>query len=237
MTDWRDTPIFILNHDRLDLGFRDLLVWLRRAQMTAIRVVDSGSTYPPLLDFYDSSAMRGITLIRAENLGYEAIWKMNLPSAILLPGQRYILTDADVVPDPACPLDLVHRMHEVADRFAPAKVGPAIRIDNLPECFAQRDHMRLCEADYWRRPVMGEDGEQVGWDAALDTTFALYEREWERWPLLESGGVRHIRLAAPYLVNHIPWFSDSANLSAEERYYRAHVAPNFSSSCPQPVVE
>ena len=227
--DWRDTPICILNHDRLDVGFRDLLAWLRRAGMTQIMVLDSGSTYPPLLDFYESPAMEGIQLVRARNLGPEAFWRLDfhLLPAIAKVG-RYIVTDADICPDLQCPLDLVRKMHEVADRYAPAKVGPAIRIDDLPECFAQREHMRMCESDYWLRKYPENDC----WNAALDTTFALYESGWTRWPLADQGGVQHVRLDFPYVVRHLPWYENSANLSAEAKYYRAHVENGYSSSCP-----
>ena len=40
---WHDTPVFIIARDRLDLGLRDLLAWLRRAEMTSICVIDNAS--------------------------------------------------------------------------------------------------------------------------------------------------------------------------------------------------
>ena len=233
--DWRDTPLYINNHNRLALGFRDLLLWLRRAEMTDITVLDNDSQFPPLLEFYQSPAMDGIKLIRLQNLGPEAFWRMDYH--LHQPG-RFIVSDSDIVPDAACPLDLVRKMHEVADRarFQPtggAKVGPALRIDDLPACYAERDHMRECESDYWLRKYPENDC----WNAALDTTMSLYQAGWLRWPLADQGGVPHVRLDFPYVARHVPWYSQSANLSEEERYYRAHVAPGYSSSCPQPIPE
>ena len=227
--DYRDTPVFINNFCNLDRGFRDLLAWLKRAGMTSICVIDNASQYQPLLDFYDSSAMDGIQIIHAgANLGPEAFWCLDLH---LKQHTRFIVTDPDVVPDPLCPLDLVGKMHEVADRFpGGAKVGPAIRIDNIPEHFAQRDHMRVCESDYWLRRYPEGDC----WNGAIDTTLALYEPTWTRWPLAEQGGVPHVRLHFPYVVNHVPWFEESAHPSEETKYYRSHVAPGFSSSCMVP---
>ena len=186
---WHDTPIYIISRDRLDLGLRQLIEWLRRAEMTSITIIDNASTYQPLLDFYNSPAMDGINLIRRDdNLGHEVFWRLDYH--LHQPG-RFIVTDSDVVPDKDCPLDLVRRMHEVADRFpGGAKVGPAIRIDNLPETFALRDHMRFCESDYWVRKYPEGDS----WNAAIDTVFAIYESGWTRWPLAEQGGVPHARL-------------------------------------------
>ena len=117
-------------------------------------------------------------------------------------------------------------------KSVPAKVGPAIRIDDLPAHYDQRDHMRFCESDYWLRKYPEGDC----WNAAIDTVFALYESTWTRWPLAASGGVQHVRLDFPYVVRHLPWYEDSANPSEETKYYRVHVAPGFSSSCMVPEV-
>lgn len=232
-TSWLDTPILINNYCNLDRGFRDLLAWLHRAGHTSIAVIDNASTYLPLLDFYASSPlMQNVQLIHAgANLGHEALWRLDLHK--ILPrlagsGSRFIYTDPDCVPDENCPLDLVRKMHEVFDRFLPtgAKVGPAIRIDNIPDHFAQRDHMRFCESSYWLRKYLEGDC----WDAPIDTTFALYGAGWNRWPLAESGGVPHVRLDFPYVVEHRPWYEDSSNLTEEARFYRAHALPEFSSS-------
>ena len=194
--------------------------------MTNICVIDNQSSYEPLLDFYDSPAMEGIQIFYAgSNLGHEAFWRLDFH---LRQKSRFIYTDADICPDKDCPLDLVKKMHEVADRFPPpgAKVGPAIRIDNIPPSYAQREHMRVCESDYWQRKYPENDC----WNAALDTTMALYESGWTRWPLAEQGGVPHVRLDFPYVVEHRPWYVDSNNLPDEEKFYRAHANSAFSSS-------
>lgn len=229
--DFRDTPVFVNNFNRLSIGLRDLLLWLRRAGMIKIAVIDNASTYPPLLDFYASPAMDGIQLIHAgANLGPEAFWRLDMH---LQQTGSFIVTDPDCVPDPQCPLDLVRKMLEVAERYHPAKVGPAIRIDDLPACYAQRDHMRMCESDYWVRRYPEGDC----WNAAIDTTPAVYQSGWGHWPLAESGGVQHVRLDFPYVVRHLPWYEDSANPSAEAIYYRAHVENGYSSSCPVAIPE
>ena len=228
--DYRDTPIFINNFCNLDRGFRDLLAWLRKAGMTSVAVLDNQSEYEPLLEFYDSPAMEGIQLVRiGANLGPTAFWRLDLHTKQSKP---FIVTDPDCVPDPDCPLDLVRKMIEVEERYHPAKVGPALRIDDLPAHYAERDHMRFCESDYWQRKY--DEGDC--WNAAIDTTVALYQPHWDRWPLAEQGGVQHVRLDFPYVTQHVPWYEDSAHPSAEARYYRAHVAPGYSSSCPVPEV-
>ena len=224
---WRDTPVWINNFNNLDRGFRDLIDWLRRAGMRKIGDHRQPKPWPPLLRYYET--LHDVQIVHAHaNLGHGAFWRLDLHLPPTTPvGSRYILSDPDVVPDPNCPFDLVRKMHEVADRFpGGAKVGPAIRIDNLPETFALRDHMRFCESDYWVRKYPEGDS----WNAAIDTVFAIYESGWTRWPLAEQGGVPHARLDFPYVVEHRPWYTDSANPSEEELYYRAHADPAFSSS-------
>jgi len=53
MIDYRDVSIFITNKNRLDVGFRDQITWWLETGMTDITVLDNGSTYPPLLKFYE----------------------------------------------------------------------------------------------------------------------------------------------------------------------------------------
>jgi hypothetical protein len=227
--DYRDIPIYITSFNNLDRGLRQLLAWLRRAGMTSIGILDNNSSWPPLLEFFNSPAMDGIQLLHAgANLGPDAFWRLDLHLRQTGP---FIVTDPDCVPDDDCPLDLVRKMLEVSERYAPAKVGPALRIDDLPEHYALRDHMRLCESDYWVRKYDAGDC----WNAAIDTTAAIYQPGWEKWPLASQGGVAHVRLDFPYVLRHVPWYEDSANLSAEARYYMAHVENGYSSSCPQPI--
>jgi len=229
--DYRDVSIYITSFNNLDRGLRQLLSWLRRAGMTSIALLDNKSSWPPLLEFFDSPAMDGIQLVHVgANLGHEVFWRLDLHLKQTGP---FIVSDPDCVPDADCPLDLVRKMLEVEERYHPAKVGPALRIDDLPSCFAQRDHMRMCESDYWLRKYEAGDC----WNAAIDTTFSLLQPNWERWPLANTGGVQHVRLDFPYVMRHLPWYEDSANLSAEARYYMAHVEHGYSSSCPNPIPE
>jgi hypothetical protein len=224
MIDYRDIPIYIISFNNLDRGLRQLLTWLRRAGMTSIAILDNKSSWPPLLEFFDSPAMDGIQLVRVgANLGHEVFWRLDLHKQQSGP---FIVTDPDCVPDDGCPLDLVRKMLEVSERYAPAKVGPALRIDDLPEHFAQRDHMRICETDYWLRKYDAGDC----WNAAIDTTAAVYQPGWDHWPLADQGGVQHVRLDFPYVMRHLPWYENSAALSDEALYYRAHALPEFSSS-------
>ena len=205
-----DTPIWIINFNNLDRGFRRLVEWLRSAGMRNIGVLDNASTYPPLLEYYETCDLQIVHT--GGNFGNQILWNLGLA-----PKTRFILTDPDLVPAPYCPLDLIGKMHDVADRFSPAKVGPSLRIDNIPSCYSKKHQVEAWESQFWNNPIAS--GET--YSAAIDTTFALYEPGAHIWDNT------HIRLAPPYTFEHVPWYEDSANPSEEEAFYRSTAKQNI----------
>lgn len=199
-----ETRIIITNFNNRFRGFERLVAWLQKAGMENIAVIDNASTWPPLLEYYETCHLQVVHA--GSNLGNNALWKLGLA-----PKTRFILTDPDVLPSSSCPLDLVGKMHDVADRFYPAKVGPSLRIDNLPSCYAQKSKVKAWETQFWMNPIASGEG----YYAPIDTTFSLYEPGAGIWDNT------HIRLSPPYSFEHVPWYEDSSNPSEEEKFYRA----------------
>jgi len=214
--EWQDIPVFIVNRNRLE-PMRRLITWLRSAGTRNIGILDNHSTYPPLLEYYAALA-EGVHLIRSEeNHGPHALWRRGAHKDLTTP---YVVTDSDLVPADFCPRDLVPALLEALQRFPDAgKVGPGLRIDNLPESYRESDTVRKWEAQFWEQPV--GDGYFA---AQIDTTFALYPAGAEF-----SLGDQNIRLGFPYLMEHTPWYVDDANLSAQDVYYRAHTSFQYSN--------
>lgn len=207
---WQETPVFINNRDNLDRGFRGLVGWLREIGMTQIIILDNGSTYPPLLDYYDRAGLNVLWL--HENLGPLALW-----SCSCAPAKPFIVTDPDVVPADTCPADLIPKMYEVFARYPKAfKVGPSLRVDNLPASYARRDEVIKWEQQFW--------GDSRGdcYPAGIDTTFALYGPGSGPGSSSWHADAEHLRLAPPYTFEHVPWYEDSAHPSEEAQYYRQH---------------
>jgi len=198
-----ETPVIINNFQNLDRGFRRLVDWLLSAGMENIAVIDNASTWEPLLEYYETCHLQ---IVHAgANLGNQALWELGIE-----PKTRFILTDPDVIPASYCPLDLVGKMHDVADRYYPAKVGPSLRIDNIPSCYSKKSKVEAWEAQWWTVPIANGEG----YSSLIDTTFALYEPGAGIW------SNHHIRLAPPYSMEHFPWYEDSANPTEEEKFYR-----------------
>ena len=213
---YTEIPVYITNRNNLNRGFRDLVNWLIKAGTKHIEVLDNDSTYPSLLEYYSLCPVKVTKL--GENKGPWAFWIKALHLKTQTP---YIVTDADVVPDKDCPLDLVKKMLEVFLRYKKTgcmKVGPGIRIDNLPDYYNKKQRVLITEAMNWCARMPEDDCFRAG----IDTTFALY---WTQQGCSHPAGAGdlHYRLISPYVVEHRPWYVNSADLTEEDIYYTAHI--------------
>lgn len=200
-------PVFITSRDR-PTPLQALVEWLEKAGHEDIFIIDNASTYPPLCEWYESTPH---TVLRmGDNVGPYAFWQRDVRSMTNTQGVRFILTDADVIPDPDCPMDAVEHFVELMARHQAAKVGFGLRIDDLPDHYVHKDAVLADEPQYWTNEV-----EPGAFWALLDTTFALYE-PWATAPAMA------IRTAAPYVARHDTWYQDSENLTEEQTYYRDH---------------
>ncbi|MBQ8224411.1 MAG: hypothetical protein IJZ86_03535 [Bacteroides sp.] len=73
--------------------------------------------------------------------------------------------------DEACPDDVVDRLlHLLKDKYKyAAKIGLSLRIDDLPDCYAQKSKVIEWESRFYK-----EENEDSLFRAPVDTTFALY---------------------------------------------------------------
>ena len=185
----KDIPIIINNFNRLT-SLQQLLDALTIRGYTNIYILDNASTYPPLLDYYDTCPFPVLRL--SENLGFKALWKSPLRKRFCR--DYYIYTDSDVVPVKECPNDFIdYFLRELKRHPLARKIGFSLRIDNLPDCYAHKDK--------------------------VIRSFALYR---PRVGLSRSRFVEAYRTPYPYQAEHLPWYNDSSNLSAEEQYYISH---------------
>lgn len=211
---------FVICRDRVTYARR--CVDALRERGLKVVVVDHGSTWPPMLDWLTSPSLPpGVRTWACSNRHPRDLWAPG--GAIerhVESGEPFIVTDCDVVPDDNCPTDWVGWMRTTLDRYpALKKVGLGLRTDDLPPWHAHRDLIRRWEAQYQPVDVGGrltpvEDGRGV--IADIDTTLAMY-RWFEPFTLGPA-----MRLRAPYVARHLPWYEDTLHLDAEHQYYRDH---------------
>jgi hypothetical protein len=137
--DWRDVPVFIVNRNR-HAALERLVTWLIGGGTRKVVILDNDSSYPPLLAYYDHLPAGASVLKLGENHGPYVLFEQGVHQVLDTP---YVLTDSDIVPAEFCPSDLIGRLLEVLRKYPDAsKVGPALRIDNLPDGYADADTVR-----------------------------------------------------------------------------------------------
>jgi len=210
ISDGFSVPIIINNFNRVTY-LRQLVESLESRGYHNIYIIDNASTYPPLLKFYDSCKYKVFRL--KENFGFRAFWESGIYKNFLK--DYYVYTDSDVVPCNECPNDFLDTfLKQMKKDNTIFKIGMGLKIDDLPECFANKGDVLEWEAQYHKNIYDAQF-----FEANVDTTFALY-----RPGLKQSANlyVKMLRSRAPIEAYHLPWYSDSKNLSEEDVYYIMH---------------
>lgn len=205
--DIKNIPIIINNYNRLSY-MKELISSLTERGYHNIHIIDNNSSYPPLLEYYEHCPYKVFRL--EENVGYLALWKTGIYKSFR--NSYYVYTDSDMKIDEGCPDDFMSKFIDVLNHFPMAqKAGFGIRIDDLPDHFKNKAMVIAHESQFWAKPV----AEDV-YEAQIDTTFALYR------PFCKGKADRNqktYRTGGKYVIQHLPWYVDSSNLSEEERYY------------------
>ena len=205
-----EIPIIINNRNRLSC-LKRLIEALEIRGYKNIYVIDNASTYPPLIEYYEKEYPYKIFRLK-HNVGHLSLWK----TGIIKQFRRnfFVYTDPDIVPIEDCPTDFIKVFMDVLEKYPfVEKVGFGLKIDDLPDTFNKKEEVIRWESQFWKRKLKNK---LPLYRACIDTTFALYR------PWVFSGGnlsSPHIRLGAPYIARHLPWYNDSNNLDAEEIYY------------------
>ncbi len=188
------------------------LTWIKGIAEQCVRlgldpiIRDNGSTYQPLLDWYDFDCPYDFELI-GENHNSQGFWNSGRNKQ---EKEWFILSDHDLDLS-MVPTDVVWRMKEAMDRSPEiTKAGLSLEIDDLPDCYPFKAEVHHWEDNYWLNPLPG------GFHADIDTTFALYD------PARYDTKQRHydgVRLDRPYTARHLPWYQCPETMTEEDRYF------------------
>jgi hypothetical protein len=168
-------------------------------------IVDNGSTYPPLLEWYQTRPCEVKFLGR--NVGSRAPWQCGLVNRY--GSNQYVVTDPDLDLSDV-PKDLLERLAEGLSKHNTWKCGLSLRIDDLPVGDSPPAKVAYdIESRYWTAP----DGNGF-YRASVDTTFALY-----RHRILIKDFYSATRTAPPYCARHLPWYVTKDTISEEHKFY------------------
>lgn len=203
-------PIIINNFNRFNTT-KKLVKDLLCLGYTDLHILDNGSTYPPLLEWYETNPC---IIERLSNMGNLAIYNSDYINKF----KGWVAyTDSDIQLGKNTPKEFIERMIEVAEKYNYNKVGLALRVDNLPDTeYALL--AKLWESKYWTKMV-----EKDIYEADVDTTFCIIK-------VGQPFQYQALRIAGDLTAEHIPWYKDYNNLDDEEKYMVEHSDPTYSTT-------
>ncbi|MES2876030.1 MAG: glycosyltransferase family 2 protein [Patescibacteria group bacterium] len=210
-------PVIINSRDRYE-PLMQLIQWLEKLGHSRILLVDNDSTYPPLVDFFNSTQYQVISLGR--NGMHKAPWE-SMAVRFAAKDEPYILSDPDILPSEQYPKNPIEYFCDLLNTYNDInKVGFGLRIDDLPDSYLQKQDVINWESRYWSKDLKLQPNI---YKASLDTTFALYRPH--TWWFLDPS----IRTGAPYFAQHEPWYQSSKEPTDDFAYYRMRASRDVST--------
>lgn len=156
---------FIVNFNRLTL-MKNLADFLSSKNID-VYIIDNNSSYPPLLDFYETTNYNVIKM--DGNFGNNVFWGEKLYDQLKL-NENYLLTDPDLdltsIPD-----DFVEVLNQGLKKYPQFdKCGLSLKIDDLPDT-EMASEIKDWEKWFWTKKL-----DDTYFEAPVDTTFALYKK-------------------------------------------------------------
>jgi hypothetical protein len=206
-------PIVINNLNRLSTT-KQLVKDLQKRDYFDITILDNGSTYKPLLDWYDTN--KEIKVKRLNNLGQLAIYNSGLLNDLRLEKNDWVVyTDSDIELNLNTPKDFIEQMILIGEKYNYSKVGLSLDIKNLP-ITELGNEIFTWETKFWKECL----AENI-YKADVDTTFCVIRTD-------KSFQYEALRVAGDFTCKHLPWYTDFSNLNEEEKYYLDNVSLEYS---------
>jgi hypothetical protein len=175
---------------------RDLLTWPKAMvekiktykDVGSIYIVDNGSTYSPLLEWYKTNPCG---IIMEKNLGFSAPWLSGIVENVASP--YYVVTDSDMGLEDTPEDTLVYLLDKLR-RLNLDKIGLGLDWQRVKPESMYYNRMQGHEKNRWATSKVSDD---VYLDVQIDTTFALYKRG--------SYFIGGASTTFPYVARHLPW--------------------------------
>lgn len=234
----KNTPIIILNRDRLN-STKSLVKCLLDRHYTNIVILDNGSTYQPLLEWYSHQEECIIYYNKEVEHNHYALHNLlhtkNEFFTDLLKDSWYVFTDSDLILHDTVPDNFINDLITICSKYDKDKVGLGIHVNDInKELFSNNDYWELMSfmKDYENQFVQGggpygvsviesEDNVCTLYDAPIDTTFAVCKPN--SAPIASRNCMR---TGFPYLCKHLPFYYDLKSYPEDELYYLRHISGN-----------
>lgn len=216
-------PCFLIARDRFTC-LKNMVEYLVQIPELRVVILDNNSSYPPLLEWYDTNPCE-IERLTA-NYGNFVLWssetaipghtKPNFFEKYDCVGKRYILSDCDLDLSSVPRETLLSVLSTGLDRYPwVSKVGLGLRINDLPDTEIGRE-ARKWEGNNW---TLIDD---IYIKAAVDTTFCMCSGIGE-----QNDFNTCLRVNFPYVARHLTWYYGPQNPPPEDEM---HYLKNISKS-------
>ena len=179
-----------------------------------IIIIDNGSTYPPLLEWYNNINNPNVAVHFEKNEGHLALWATQLDKQL---GEYFVYTDSDIILPDEFPKGWKLIMYHLIKWYSSYdKIALALHIDDLPDHYRYKNQVKRNEARWWIEKYDSEMFDYL-YKADTDTTFAMMRN-------FGDNCYKSLRISKPNMMaRHHGWYLDLDNLDEEEKYYLDHL--------------
>ncbi|ROI03799.1 glycosyltransferase [Kaistella haifensis] len=206
-------PILIINYNQL-YYLKQLVNFLMQRKFENIVIIDNGSDYLPLLEYYTQMKDKVNVEKMDHNFGHKVFFE-NKDLQKKYGQGYYVITDPDIVPNNLLPTDFITQMIHVLEKYfhETTKVGFALDIDSIPNYFPLKDKVIQWEKQFWENRL-----EHNIYKAQIDSTFAIYKptypKNFNRQTYLQG-----IRISGHFTCFHGGWYINPKNYTEENLFY------------------
>ena len=179
-----------------------------------IIIIDNGSTYPPLLEWYNNINNPNVAVHFEKNEGHLALWATQLDKEL---GEYFVYTDSDIILPDEFPKGWKLIMYHLIKWYSSYdKIALALHIEDLPDHYRYKNQVKRNEARWWLEKYDSEMFDYL-YKADTDTTFAMMRN-------FGDNCYKSLRISKPNMMaRHHGWYLDLDNLDEEEKYYLDHL--------------
>lgn len=212
-------PIILNNRNLVTYPKQMLQELLTFDNVGEILIVDNGSTYEPLLEWYETKPCE---IIKTINNGHLSPWMIDLPKK--LNSKFYVVTDSDLDLSITPKDSLMYLKEKLEKHQEYTRIGLSLKNWEVSENSPYHNFLKNWSITNWDVNSVN-DGLLI--NQQIDTTFAIYDID-------KNHRGSSCSTYLPYSVNHIPWeftneiINDMENKNYEYYYYL--INSNSSSS-------
>lgn len=209
-------PLIIPNFNLLTYT-KNIINWWRWYYPEApVYIVDNGSNYEALLNWYNANP-DNVIIARYPNNTFIP----NLTDFLRThPFPYYVISDPDIMPHPNTPPNFIEIWKEAIDKGGYHHAGFDLLASEIPSWNAKQGWIQGDEAALHGNVAMQHNGFN-GYKAPIDTTFALYKSANGGWysPMNGHDWGNSLRLFNAY---HLPWHLHPDYINPEmDNYFRS----------------